>query len=197
MIFFSEQRIITVLIGDAGQVAVVAVSPPMIRAAESFGVASFDLAHRVGPMSAAVHKQPYLAIIIAHHNYGLMADVGNAEISRPGNLAGVAHIHPAPREDFIYLLLKNGRVRIYAPMDPIALDQCIIISSRTRDSHSSLLSNDAGEPQFSQTCIWPTRRLPYPVPELPQERNYGAILRFSIIPALALSAPDRAHRGPS
>src|SRR5216683_91398 len=137
VIFFAERCLVTIRISRGRQIAVIAIGPAMISAAEGLRVAALDLTHRVGAMDAAVHQESHLAVVAAHHDHGLLTYVGHAEVARAGNLARVADIDPSAGEDFVHLFLEDGRVGIDAAMHAIILDEIVVIDSGSRDFHSA------------------------------------------------------------
>src|SRR5262249_12955689 len=94
-------------IRHADQPPVIAVRPAMICAGEGGGVTGIGAAQPVATMAADIQKCVYLSAAVAHHQNRVFTHIGGEEIARLRNLALVAQIEPAAREDPLQLLLVD------------------------------------------------------------------------------------------
>ena len=81
-------------------------------------------------MAATVVDHVYLAVGVAHHDYGLARDVDAIEIAGVGHEAVVTNIKPRALEDALHLELEDLRVGIDAAMNAILFDQAAYVVGR-------------------------------------------------------------------
>src|SRR5579859_2175935 len=79
----------------------------MIGAQERARVARFSPAHRIAAVPAAVEEDLQLAGAVARGDHAFLADIGDEEVARIGDLAFVAHEVPRPGENPLELQLVD------------------------------------------------------------------------------------------
>src|SRR5277367_990839 len=146
-LLLAQRSAIAVLIGDGAQLAVVAISPAVIRASENLHVALGDLTYGSRPMAASVQQQAHLAVIIAHHDHGGAADLPQPIVTRLRNLAGVSHVDPSAMKDLRDLVLEDLGIEIDPAVDPVLADQRIVVDGLWR--HVGLRARDVAR-RFAQ-----------------------------------------------
>ena len=135
-VFFAKRRVVAVLVGHAGQLAVTAKRPAVIGAAKGARIAPLGLTHGVGPMRAAVHQQLDLPRVIADHDDRLTANPGHPKVARLRDFAGMADVHPAAMKNCGQLFLKDVGVGIHPAVNPVVFDQRLIVDGRLPCCHS-------------------------------------------------------------
>ncbi len=99
-------------------------------------------------MTADVDERPHNSRGVAPHDERIFGDVGRAEITRLGNLALVAQIHPAAREHLAAFLLVDLRIDVNRATDesPIGVHQRIDVGVGEHHSVARLRALPASRP---------------------------------------------------
>lgn len=114
-------------IRNAQERAAQIVGPAVIGAGEGPGAPAVGRAHLGAAVHAAVHQHGHLAARPPHHDDGLGAEMTGHEIAGTGDLALVAHEHPAAMEDALHLVGEDAGVRVERGVDLIVLDQSFVV----------------------------------------------------------------------
>ncbi len=95
----------------------------MVRAAEHLLVAALVVAHEIGPMPAAVEEDANLAVLAAHDDNRLQADLPSNVVAVVRNFAFVPEIDPDLLEDVDHFALEQVGIVIEPTMNAIRQDQ--------------------------------------------------------------------------
>src|ERR1051326_1271846 len=125
-------------IGDTDQLAIIAVGPAMIGAGEARGVPIIGAAEPVASVTADIEKSAHDSVGAPYDEHRVFTHIGREEIAGLRDLAVVAQIKPAAREDALQLLLIDLRLDKDAPADLPAgeIDEavCIVLHGKLRFS---------------------------------------------------------------
>jgi hypothetical protein len=95
----------------------------VVLAAEHITVAALVRAHQVGAVPAPVEQDADLAVLAAHHDDRLQADLPADVIAVVGHFAVVSEIDPDLVEDVVHFLAKQLGIMIEPSVNTIGLDQ--------------------------------------------------------------------------
>ena len=115
-------------IRHADQLAVIAVGPAVIGAAEAGRIAVIGSAQPVAAMPADIEEGAYHSIGAAHYQDGVFTHIGREEIAGFGDLALMAQKEPAAGEDALQFLAVDLRLDKDA-----AADQSVLAVDETTD----------------------------------------------------------------
>ena len=99
---------------DRGQLAVLAVGPAVVRAAQHLGTAPGALEDLHGSVAADVRERPQLSVVAAHDRHGLARDVRGGERAGLGHHSLGADEDPGTREDVVELRLEDVAIHVGA-----------------------------------------------------------------------------------
>src|SRR5438105_332692 len=104
-------------VGHGDQLAVIAVGPAVISAGKARGIAVIGAAKAIAPMPAHIEKSSHDSVGATYHEHRVFAHIGREEIAGLRDLAIMAQIEPAAREDALQLLLIDLRLDKDPPAD--------------------------------------------------------------------------------
>ena len=139
-----ERRIATG-IRHAEQLARYVIRPAVIRTAEGPRVAAIGGADQGSPVHAPVDEDGDGAVLAAHHDDGLRADVPGDEVARARDLAVVADEDPAAVEDPLQLVVEDARVGVERGVNAIVLHERLVVDrgGRRERRHRAYSSTSA------------------------------------------------------
>src|SRR5439155_24115138 len=116
------------------------VGPAVISAGKARSIAVIGAAKAIAPMPAHIEKSAHDSVGAAYHEHRVFAHIGREEIAGLRDLAVMAQIEPAAREDALQLLLIDLRLDKDAPADVPAgeIDQLFGGGHRSLRSRSGL-----------------------------------------------------------
>ena len=136
---FVERRV-AAGVRDAEQGTVQIVRPAVIRTGERPRVAARRRTQHRPAMHAPVEEDRHAAVLLAHHDDRLRADLAGDEVARARNLAVVTDEHPAAREDPVHLVGEDAWIGVERDVDPVILHERLVVDAeRSRDRHVPVL----------------------------------------------------------
>src|SRR6266545_1775924 len=131
------ERRIAAGIRHAEQLAGYLIRPAMIWTGERPRVTAIGGAYHRSPVHAPVDEDGDGAVLAAHHDDGLRADVPGDEVARARDLAVVAHEDPATMEDPLQLAVEDARVGVERGVDAVVLHERLVVDrdDRRRGRH--------------------------------------------------------------
>ena len=102
--------------GHGDELAVGAISPPVIGAHEGRSIAGISPTHPVATMAAHIEEGPDFARGVADNEHWVLSHVGGEEVPRLGHLAFMTEKEPRPGKYLLQFLLINLLVVKDAPV---------------------------------------------------------------------------------